>query len=122
MGGSGPEVPQVGEAARSLFCPGSESPLESLSSEISLSGGSVVNREYNYIKTTNRDTDDYEGLLCYIKFLQWGGAIIFGDIVAGGARLCMTRSGECTTASHACLKVFLEELPEGNDRIWISMD
>ena len=58
MGGSGPEVPKVGEAARSLFFPGSESPLESLSSEISLSGGVVVNREYNLIKTSNIETGE----------------------------------------------------------------
>ena len=57
-GGSGPEVLQVGEAARFLFCLGSESPTESLSSEISLSGGVVVNREYNLIKTSNIETGE----------------------------------------------------------------
>ena len=52
---SGPEVPQVGEAVRLLFWPGSESPSESASSEVSLSGVGGVKREVKLLKAPNRE-------------------------------------------------------------------
>ena len=112
----------MGETPHSLFWPGSESPLESSSSEMSLSEGAVVNRESNLIKTPNKEIDEEDGTPCSIKFLQGGGANSCGDIVAGGARFCMVRSGECTPASHARLEGLTEELPEGNYEVWVFME
>ena len=41
--------------------------------------------------------------------------------MAGGAIFCMARAGECTTASHACLKGLEEEMPGGKDGVWLVM-
>ena len=41
--------------------------------------------------------------------------------MAGGARLCMTRTGECTTAMCDHLKGVIEELPRENDGVWVVM-
>ena len=77
---------------------------------MSLSGGLEDNREHNIIKTTTRDISDDEGPLCTIKFLEGGAEIICGSTVAGGARFCMTRVEDCTTASHTRFKGLSEEL------------
>ena len=53
----------------SLFWQVIDSPLEYASSEMSLSGGGVVNRGVKLIKTPNKDIDEDEGPLCSIKFL-----------------------------------------------------
>ena len=83
----------------------------------------MVKRESNLIiNTPNIETEDEEGPLCYIKFLQGCGASICGGIVAGGARFCITIALECTTESHAFLKRVAEELPGGNDWVWLVMD
>ena len=39
--------------------------------------------------------------------------------MAGGARLCMKISGECTMESHVFLKVFTEAIPGVNDGVWL---
>ena len=64
----------------------------------------MVKREYNLIENTNIETDEDEGPLFSIKFLQGDGASIYGGIVTGGARFCTPRAGECTTAWHTRLK------------------
>ena len=61
-----------------FFWPGSESPSESASSEMSLSGIVGVKREVKLIKTPNRDIDEDEGPLYFIKFLQEGGKEFMG--------------------------------------------
>ena len=88
---------------------------------MSLSRGAEVNRESNLIKTPNRETDEDDGPLCSIKFLEGGGESIYGSIVAGGAIFCMKRAGACTTAPHARLKGFAEILPGEKDEVWLVM-
>ena len=63
--------------------------------------------------TPNREIDEDEGPIFSIRFLQGGGEIFCGGIVAIRARFCMTRAGDYTTASHACQTGLDEELPGG---------
>ena len=98
-GYSRPEGQKVGEAARSLFWTGSESSLESASSEVSLIGGGVVKREFRLIKTPNREIDEDEGPLCSIEFLHGGGERICGGIVASGEIFC-TKKQEIALQHH----------------------
>ena len=95
----------------SLFWQVIDSPLEYASSEMSLSGGGVVNRGAELIKTLNREIDEEEVPLCSINFLQGGGASICGGIVEIGAIFYITRAVYCTTIPHACQKLLAEELP-----------
>ena len=118
---SGPEGPQFGEAARSLFWTGSESPSESASSEVSLRGGGGLKREVKLIKTPNIEIDEDKDLLCSIKFLQGDREIICGGIMASGVRFCTKRAGYCTTAPHTHQKGVYKELQGGEGGVWVFM-
>ena len=112
---AGRRAHRLGKQRFFCFWPGSESPSEASSSEISFSGVVVVNRGSKLINTPNIDTDEEKCPLYSIKFMQGVREIICGGIVEGGAIFCMTRAVECTTSSHVRLKGVAEELPGENN-------
>ena len=76
---------------RSLFQPGSESPLELL--ELSLSGGLGTERKNRLNNTPIRDDDNKEGPIFSIKFLKVGVERIRGGGSGRGRGQIMHETG-----------------------------